>query len=214
MALKKRRNATALQRMKYAVQDRIEDARIYAEARPERVRNAALLLGGGALLVFFLWPKGAKAAELKKTESAAVPQAGGTQGTGGTFADAATGVQLEGPSTSLAPTLKYIVQPKENWSNLASRVYGDYRLWPFLWDWNRVKFPSKYQSSPDLINVGDEIELPAASAIPVSAGYRAVVGARADIHRQYWLCVKKNGRAACGELDSAIVNASTPLDLK
>lgn len=210
MALKRRRNASALERLKYAAQDRVEDARVYAEAFPDRTRNIALMVGGGAILAYFLWPKGAKAAEAKKVESAEVPQAGGTQGNGGTFTDKATGVQLEGPSTSLSPTPKYTVQPKESWSNIASRVYGDYRLWPFLWDWNRVKFPSKYQSSPDLINVGDEIELPAFSTIPTDPAYLVVVGSRADLHRKYWVCVKKNGRSKCDALDASVL-ISTPL---
>jgi hypothetical protein len=210
MALKRRRNASTLERLKYAAQDRIEDARIYAEAFPDRTRNIALLLGGGALLAFFLWPKGAKADGAKKVESAEVPQAGGTQGEGGTFTDAATGKELEGPSTSLAPTPKYIVQPKESWSNIASRVYGDYRLWPFLWDWNRVKFPSKYQASPDAINVGDEIELPAVTIIPTAPAYLATVQARADLHNAYWICVKKNGRTRCGAMDPSVLVA-TPL---
>jgi hypothetical protein len=173
----------------------------------------ALLIGGGALLAYFLWPKAAKADDevpVPKVESAEVPQAGGGQGSGGTFTDPATGAQLEGPSTSLAPTPKYIVQKGENWSNIASRVYGDYRLWPFLWDWNRLKFPSKYQANPDLINVGDEIELPPMNVIPMDAAYRATIGTRADLHRTYWVCVKRNGRTRCTSMDPSVFVA-TPL---
>ena len=165
-------------------------------------------LGGGALLAYLLWPKKSSAAEKARLEPAKAPQAGSPEGgTGGTFKDETTGVLLEGPSTSLAPTPKYTIQKGESWSNIASRVYGDFRLWPFLWDWNRMKYPSKYQN-PDALNVGDEIEIPA--TVPVSPDYRAALQRRADLHRQYWLCVRKSGVTKCATMGVEVLTA-TPM---
>jgi len=125
------------------------------------------------------------------------------------FRDQATGATLVGPSTPInapaAGTSDTIrtVEKDESWTNIASRAYGDYRWWPYLWDHNRAL--SNSFGNPDLIRRGDQIRIP--SAPPANAQYKAAVFARAEAHRRYWQGRKAGMR---GSMPSS-VSQRTPL---
>lgn len=167
-------------------------------------KNVIMLALGIGVVAYLLWPKKAKAE--KKAPPAATPTpapaAGGTEPVG-SFRDPATGVVIEGPKGDIGVGIAYTVQRGESWSNIASRVFGDYRWWPFLWDYNRgngTQFPN-----PDMLKVGDSISIPAAT--PADAAYRAAIFERALAHRQYWVD-KAAGKAAGAMPD--IVYKQTP----
>ncbi len=167
-------------------------------------KNVIMLALGIGVVAYLLWPKKAKAE--KKAPPAATPTpapaAGGTEPVG-SFRDPATGVVIEGPKGEIGVGIAYTVQRGESWSNIASRVFGDYRWWPFLWDYNRgngTQFPN-----PDMLKVGDSISIPAAT--PADAAYREAIFERALAHRQYWVD-KAAGKAAGAMPD--IVYKQTP----
>lgn len=167
-------------------------------------KNLIMLALGIGVVAYLLWPKKAKAE--KKAPPAATPTpapaAGGTEPVG-SFRDPATGVVIEGPKGEIGVGIAYTVQRGESWSNIASRVFGDYRWWPFLWDYNRgngTQFPN-----PDMLKVGDSISIPAAT--PADADYREAIFERALAHRQYWVD-KAAGKAAGAMPD--IVYKQTP----
>lgn len=125
------------------------------------------------------------------------------------FRDQATGATLVGPSTPIvapaagaADTIR-TVEKDESWTNIASRTYGDYRWWPYLWDHNRAM--SNSFGNPDLIRRGDQIRIPAAP--PSNAQYKAAVFARAEAHRRYWQGRSRGQKGAM----PAIVAQRTPL---
>jgi nucleoid-associated protein YgaU len=49
----------------------------------------------------------------------------------------------------------YTVQPGDTLSGIAKKIYGDFRLWPIIYEANRDKI-----SSPNLIRVGMELLIP------------------------------------------------------
>lgn len=146
-------------------------------------RNTALYVAlGVGLIAIMLWPKKSTAATGAASKNATpAPKAGGSAV--GTFTDPTTGVLIEGPSGQIGVGIAYTVQRGESWSNIASRVFGDWRWWPFLWDMNRGN--GTQFTNPDLLNVGDSISIPAAT--PASAAYQTAIFARANAHRRYWL---------------------------
>ena len=127
------------------------------------------------------------------------------------FRDPATGVAIEGPDTQLvAPSVGaqdtiHNVQRGESWSNIASRTYGDFRWWPYLWDYNRAI--STQFTDPDKLNRGDSIRIPPPP--PMDPVFRDAIFLRAQTHRDYWLCVKLNGVQTC-RMDT-IVFSRTPV---
>ena len=181
-----------------------------------------LIYGGAAAAIAYIIfrARKASAAELpgipaKALEPQAVitPAAGGGLPTpgpkSGTFKDAA-GNLLTGPSTPLvapaasaADTL-HTVQNGESWSNIAARAYGDYRWWPFLWDYNRSS--STQLENPDKLLRGTSIKIP---ALPVMAdsSFQSAIFDRALKHLAYWKCRAKRGRCV---LD-AVVTVRTSL---
>lgn len=164
-----------------------------------------ILIGGGLLAVaayLILRPKTAKAQTRPAVPAAppapppapALPQsvpspAGGPVAPASTFNDPATGVKIEGPSTKLAapapgtPDAIKTLDRGESWSNIASRAYGDFRWWPYLWDHNRSG--SNQFNNPDVLRRGDTIKIP--QAPPADEGFKAAIFARAAAHRRYWL---------------------------
>lgn len=182
-----------------------------------------LIYGSGAAIVAFilLRMKKASAAELpveagsavlnpEKPQAVVVPAAGGglpTPGAAsGTFKDAA-GNLLAGPSTPIvvpavgaADTLKTIDRD-ESWSNLAARAYGDYRWWPYLWDYNRTG--STQYENPDSLLRGATIKIPALPALS-DAAFQAAIFKRALLHLDYWRCKKRRTRTRC-TLDAAVL---------
>ena len=167
-------------------------------------KNLIMLALGIGVVAYLLWPKKAKAE--KKAPPAETPTpapaAGGTEPVG-SFRDPATGVVIEGPQGEIGVGIAYTVQRGESWSNIASRVFGDYRWWPFLWDFNRGN--GTQFKNPDALSVGDAISIPAAT--PADAAYREAIFERALAHRQYW--VDKVAGKAVGAMP-AIVYEQTP----
>ena len=49
----------------------------------------------------------------------------------------------------------YIVQPGDTLSKIAQQVFGDFRLWPLIFEANRDKL-----TDPGLVRVGMELRLP------------------------------------------------------
>jgi len=156
------------------------------------------IVAGLGVLAYLFWPKTAKAEKRvvppppgKKEEPTPAPTAGSTSTVPGllpTFKDEATGVTIDGPSMPITPQAQtYTIKKGESWSNLASRSYGDFRWWPYLWDRNRGA--GKF-GEPDRLNVGDVIVL--APPPPNDPAFKALIFARANAHRQYWLDKKKN----------------------
>ena len=122
-----------------------------------------------------------------------------------TFSDPATGVAIAGPATPIQPAPSYTVQPGESWSNIASRTYGDYRWWPFLWDRNRT--PTMFVA-PDDLRVSQTIVV--STAPPTDAAYQDAIFARAVAHRAWWLAALKNGVKNVPPMGPDILTA-TPL---
>lgn len=175
--------------------------------------NVVMLAVGIGVLAFLLWPKKAKAqtpagADTKKDTPTPAPAAGSTTTlpSPGTpkFQDPATGTTIDGPSGKIGAGTAYAIQKGESWSNIASRVFGDYRWWPFLWDYNRT---AQTFQNPDKLNVGDSISIPAST--PKDAAYQRRIFERAAAHRKYWLD-KAAGKSVTMP---AIVSEQTPVPL-
>lgn len=158
--------------------------------------------GVGVLAVgyFFLRSKKAMAeAKGKQYPEVAIPVANAP--TAQKVEDPATGVAVAGPSGSIqtgSEPLSWTVRPGESWSNLASRAYGDYRWWPAIWDMNYFAAESsgtqEKLARPDILAVGQQVMLPAVgSSIFSNENYKAVIFARADAHRDWWLNKLKKG---------------------
>lgn len=162
----------------------------------DKQQQTLLAVAAGALALYVLWPKSAKAETPAGsgagtgTGSTGAPTAGGGMPGGNQqFTDPATGVLIDGPSTGIAPpavgtqdTVR-TVERGESWSNIASRSYGDYQWWPFLWDHNRAN--STQFNDPDKLNRGDTIRIPPPP--PNDPNFRSAIFARAQAHRNYWL---------------------------
>ena len=127
------------------------------------------------------------------------------------FADPATGALIDGPSTQIVvpsggqDTIR-TVEKGESWSNMASRAYGDYRWWPYIWDHNRTL--SVQFGDPDQLRRGDTVRIPPAP--PMSQAFQAAIFERAKLHRDFWLCQSRGGGRSC-EMD-AFVYTRTPLE--
>lgn len=153
------------------------------------------LVAAGALAYLILKPKTAKAAEKEaQKQLPSVPPeepiARPNAPTGEKFTDPATGQTLVGPSAPISSGQKYRVQRGESWSNIASRVYGDYRWWPWLWDVNRDG-GTKY-TNPEMLAVGDVIELPVTP--PADASFKVAIFKRAKTHAEWYAANKKRAR--------------------
>jgi hypothetical protein len=161
------------------------------------------LIGGGVLLLGWILfrPKKASASELPPVVNVnvlPVPAAEGGMPTGtSTLAkDPATGTLIAGPSTPLvAPAVGaadtiHTVQKGESWANLASRTYGDYRWWPYLWDHNRTG--SAQLENPDELKRGASIKIP--TTPPPDSAFKNAIFSRAEAHRAYWVNRAKGGR--------------------
>ena len=161
-------------------------------------------LGLGAVLLFLvLKPKKAKAEEVDEIVALIPPEdppAPPAQGTPEqsipaqqSFKDPGTGQTIQGPSAPIQSGTRYTVRAGESWSNIASRTYGDYRWWPFLWDKNRT---GTMFTSPDSLTVGDSITLPV--AVPEDLDYKAMIFARAKAHAEWYVAnrdrIKAGGR--------------------
>lgn len=138
---------------------------------------------GAVLLYLILKPKPVAAAVLPAPAPAPEPSSKPNAPTAEKFVDPGTGATLVGPSEPIRSGQTYTVRAGESWSNIASRVYKDFRWWPFLWDHNRRAFPNRF-ASPDVLAVGSVIEIPA--AVPLDAAYKATIFARAKAHLDYW----------------------------
>jgi hypothetical protein len=177
-----------------------------------------LIYGGGAAVIAFIFLKSRKASALPpgastKPEVVAVPAAGGGMPAPsvGTFKDEA-GNLLVGPSTPIttpaagaADTLKTIDRD-ESWSNLAARAYGDYRWWPFLWDYNRSG--STQFENPDKLLRGVTVKIPSLPKLSDS-GFQSAIFRRAQLHLDYWKCRGSGSRRRC-TLDAS-VSVRTPI---
>jgi hypothetical protein len=186
-------------------------------------KKLAYIGAGAVLLWFILKPKTAKAETAAPTGAGAgpgspnfvgppapddimplippvtdtTPPAQGTQdgstATQTQLKDPATGQILTGPSAPIQAGTRYTVRSGESWSNIASRTYGDYRWWPFLWDTNRS--PTKYVDASALA-VGDAIELPAST--PTDPAYKSAIFARAKAYSEWYVAnqktIKNGGR--------------------
>ena len=160
------------------------------------------LIGAGVVFVgwMFLRSKKASAAEMPPVVNVNVlpiPAAGGgmPSPTAPATKDAATGTVIAGPSTPIvAPTggadTMHTTQTNESWANLASRAYGDYRWWPYLWDYNRTG--STQLENPDDLKRGISIKIPMAP--PNDTGFKNAIFSRAESHRAYWVNKAKGGR--------------------
>lgn len=173
-------------------------------------RRALALVAGVGILAYLFWPKKAKAATLSRRAAEAQaeldelvrqPVVGGGMPGGDleTFRDPSTGVVIAGPSMGITPPPAgaqdgtKVLEKDESWSNLASRAYGDYRWWPYLWDYNRsssTQFPD-----PDLLRRGTTVKIPAAP--PGVATFKVAIFDRARLHREYWLCKAGPSGASC-----------------
>jgi hypothetical protein len=161
------------------------------------------LIGAGVVLIGWVLfrPKKASAQELPPQVNInvlPVPAAGGgmPNSTSATFTDAATGTVIAGPSTPLvAPAATatadtaHTVERNESWSNLASRAYGDYRWWPYLWDYNSSG--STQFSDPDGLKRGASIKIPPMP--PADTNFKNAIFSRAESHRAYWVNKAKRG---------------------
>ena len=158
-----------------------------------------LIIGGGVALIGYilLRSKKAKAEEVVKVspdEIVPVPAAGGGLPTPevGARKDA-SGVVIAGPSTEIVvvgEVKMHTVERDESWTNLASRAYGDFRYWPFLWDYNRSE--STQFNDPDRLIRGATLKIPALPAL--TPAQKAELFKRADLHRAYWRCKARGGR--------------------
>lgn len=144
-------------------------------------------LGVGAVLLYvILKPKSAAAAPATALPPPTVtpePALQTNAPTAETFKDPGTGATLVGPSEPIRSGQNYTVKAGESWSNIASRVYKDFRWWPFLWDHNRRTFPNRF-TLPDSLPVGSVIEIP--NAPPTDPAYKDIIMARAKAHLDYW----------------------------
>ena len=138
---------------------------------------------GAVLLYLILKPKPVSAAVLPAPAPAPEAPQKANAPTTEKFVDSATGATLVGPSEPIRSGQTYTVRAGESWSNIASRVYKDFRWWPFLWDHNRRTFPNRFVM-PDTLAVGAVIEIP--TAPPADAAYKATIFARAKAHLDYW----------------------------
>lgn len=146
---------------------------------------------GAVVLYLMLRPKKASASTLTSRADAAqkelerevgpTPAQPPNAPTGDSFKDPGTGQTIAGPSEPISSSGKHTVARGESWSNIASRAYGDYRWWPFLWDSNRG---GNRFVSPDTLAVGAVIDLPA--AVPPGPRYKARIFERAAAHAEWW----------------------------
>ena len=143
------------------------------------------------------------------TEAAAIPAGSATGATAEvssattpqqTFVDPGSGVKVAGPSGTVGQDQKRTVAKGESWSNIASRAYGDYRWWPYLWDANRggAKF-----ADPSMLRAGDEIVVP---KLPGDAEFKKAIFARAEADRKWEAGGKKGARPA-----STFASTNVPL---
>ena len=121
-----------------------------------------------------------------------------------TFTDGATGVVIAGPSTAIAGGAQHTIASGESWSNIASRAYGNFQWWPFLWDSNRS---GSQFTDPNVLNVGDTITIPA--TVPADPAYQAAIFARAQADRAWWL----NGGPSSGVPYPLQVTTVTPMTI-
>ena len=173
----------------------------------------ALAIGGlGALVYWFFFS--AKAAAKENVKSAALPtgsETGGSVTTAvgvkpATFVDPGSNVAIAGPADPIVLSNdRHIVKAGESWSNIASRVYGDYRWWPALWDANRA---SGRFGNPGTLAVGDVIVVP---KLPLqSERFKKLVFDRAEVDRKWEVTKRTKGAKAAGSRPKSTF-AATPI---
>ena len=171
----------------------------------------AIVIGGLGALAYWLFfsAKAAAKENAKNTTLATGKETGGNvtaeQGAR-TFVDPGSRVSVVGPSeTVVLSNDKHTVKANESWANIASRVYGDYRWWPALWDANRA---SGRFGSPTTLAVGDVIVVP---KLPVeSARFKKLVFDRAELDRKWEVKKLKKGAKAAGPRPKSTF-AATPI---
>ena len=157
-------------------------------------------IGAGALLLYLiLRPKTAKA----ETQQDRADRAAAEMESGGGLTDAQVNAAIAANLPPIPPDTgsatgsgsapsqgRYIVQKGDGWSQIAKKLYGNYRLWPWLWDLNRT--PSRYATLEDSLQAGDTLMAPAKA--PIDSGYLAKIYARADAYTAWY----KNPRTPTG----------------
>ena len=137
-----------------------------------------LLVGAAAVAfgAYYLFGRKAKAEEAKKAVlSEGLPAAKGGMPVPGFVK---SGTQVKAPDAGAADKVK-TVSTGESWSKIAKDSYGDYRWWPFLWDYNRSS--STQLENPDNLLRGTTIKIPALP-MDVDGSFKKAIFARAENH--------------------------------
>lgn len=137
----------------------------------EQRKKTALAIAAAALLWLVLRPKKARAQENKPLPAvfrgySALPRT--------------RVIALEPEFIRVyGPVEDYVVQSGDSYSAIAQRKLGDQKLWPFLWDINRLERVSKL--TPDAIEIGEIIRVPARA--PANPAYAS----RFEAHRSWYV---------------------------
>ena len=94
------------------------------------------------------------------------------------------------------------VRQGQSLSVLARENYGDWRLWPYLYDANRARIGAH----PDLLKVGTTIRIPGRAP---NADAAADLVARAEGHMKIWQDWKSRGRGGLPPLPPWILGDRT-----
>lgn len=138
-----------------------------------------LILGGGLLAIagIFLWSRRAKAEAVKAATEPRLIKEGVVELP--TPAPVATGTTVTPPAPGAADKL-LTVQRDQSWSSIARDSYGDWRWFPFLWDYNRSS--STQFEDVDRLDKGVTIKIP---ALPADPAFKKAIFARADVYRRF-----------------------------
>lgn len=137
-----------------------------------------LIIGGGLLAVagIFLWSRKAKAAAKAAQEPRLIKEGVVDLPTP---APVAAGTSVAPPSPGAADKL-LTVQRDQSWSSIARDTYGDWRWFPFLWDYNRTA--STQFEDVDRLDKGVTIKIP---ALPPGEAFKAAIFARSDVYKRF-----------------------------
>lgn len=146
-----------------------------------------LIIGGGLLAVagIYLWSRKAKAvAQQAAAEQPLLNNEGVVQTP--TPAPVSSGTTVAPPAPGAADKT-LVVQRDQSWSSIAKDSYGDWRWFPFLWDYNRTA--STQFENVDRLDKGTTIKIP---ALPPGEDFKKAIFARADIYKN----ARKRSRGA------------------
>jgi hypothetical protein len=145
-----------------------------------------LILGGGLLAVagIFLWSRRAKA---EKREAAAEPILRKEGVMELPTASAVTAGTTVAPPAPGAADKLLTVQRDQSWSSIARDTYGDWRWFPFLWDYNRTA--STQFEDADRLDKGTTIKIP---ALPPGEAFKKAIFARSAAY----VAFRKRSRGA------------------